>query len=354
MENIEQFKELLSVPSKTYYEHMMVDYLMGVIKEIPNVTVYKDSEGNIYASKGDAEYKPMFVAHTDTVHAIEPELIIEEFYTPKPYTFGRSFDDTVYKALRAVTPSGLPTGIGGDDKCGIFICLELLKQLDNVKVGLFTAEEVGCIGSSQCDLNFLTDVGYIVQFDAPSTHLITEYCSGVQLFERDSDFFNKAIPVIENAMGTKMELQSHPYTDVSVLKKKTDVSCINISCGYYNMHSKSEFVVISDVEKSIQAGLSLAKELGNEKYTFEYKPTTYTYQRDLFNDKAPWDEDHALDTILNDMVSDYYEDESTLVIMEEEDGAYLYNEENEQGFFVSKEDIKQLASWIMDTKHITY
>jgi hypothetical protein len=36
---------------------------------------------------------------------------------------------------------GKPTGIGGDDKCGVYACLELLKELPNLKAAFFVSEE---------------------------------------------------------------------------------------------------------------------------------------------------------------------------------------------------------------------
>lgn len=275
-----RFKELLSVPSKTYQEEQMVKYITNILDNIEGVEYYTDEMENIYATKRQDGFKgkfPMFVAHTDTVHNIVPQIIVKEQTLPKPSTFGRSFDDTEYTVLKAYTPEGNPTGIGGDDKCGIFICLELLRVLSNVKVGFFVSEETGCHGSSRCDIKFLNDVGYIVQYDAPGNHLITELCSGIRLFEEDGEFIKRVLPVIEKTMETDMELQSHPYTDVSQLKKKSDVSCINISCGYYQMHTPNEFVVIDDVDKSIRTGINIVNELGYEKQKYIYEPPTYNY-----------------------------------------------------------------------------
>ncbi len=192
---------------------------------------------NIYVTKGvleEGEYYPMFIAHTDTVHQKVNKIIVKEENLVRPHTFGKRFDDKKVPSLKAYLEDGTPTGIGGDDKCGIFICLELLKSLDKVKVGLFVSEETGCHGSSKCDESFLQDVGYITQYDAPGNHLISEICSGVRLFDRDSEFFEKSIKVIEDGFGNEMLIQSHPYTDVSQLKKKIDVSCINIFCLFHN------------------------------------------------------------------------------------------------------------------------
>ena len=130
MENktVERFKELLSVPSKTYEEDQMVEYISSVLDSIEGVEYYTDEMNNIYATKRQNGFRgkfPMFVAHTDTVHDLVPEIIVEEKTLPKPPTFGRTFDETQYDVLKAYTPDGNPTGIGGDDKCGVYGCLEL-------------------------------------------------------------------------------------------------------------------------------------------------------------------------------------------------------------------------------------
>ena len=136
--NIEKFKELLSVPSKTYQEEDMVEYICDELEKIQGVSYYRDSMMNIYVTKGTlekGEYYPMFIAHTDTVHSKVDKIVVKEEKLQRPYTFGKTFDNTEVDVLKAYDKYDNPTGIGGDDKCGIFICLELLKQLDKVKVG---------------------------------------------------------------------------------------------------------------------------------------------------------------------------------------------------------------------------
>lgn len=316
---LNRFKELLSVPSKTYQEDKMVEYLSWVLDSMDGVEYYTDEMNNIYATKrqdGFNGYFPMFVAHTDTVHAMVPEIVVKEQTLPKPPTFGRTFDDTQYDVLKAYTPDGNPTGIGGDDKCGIFICLELLRVLSNVKVGFFVSEETGCIGSSKCDVKFLNNVGYVVQYDAPGNHLITEVCSGVRLFEENGEFINRALPVIQKTMETDMEQQSHPYTDVSQIKKKSDVSCINLSCGYYQMHTPNEFVVLDDVDKAIRTGINLVNEFGYEKQEYAYEPPVYSYGG-LFNlddtedDSGDWD-----NTLFDGLDEETYELNDHKVVVE--------------------------------------
>ena len=61
------------------------------------------------------------------------------------------------------------------------------------------------------------------------------------------------------------------------LNKKGDFSCINFSCGYYNMHSTSEFVVVKDVEDALNLALGVVNELGLNKFEYTYIRPTYDY-----------------------------------------------------------------------------
>jgi putative aminopeptidase FrvX len=280
-EQLNRFKSLLSIPSKTYMEEGMVEYIMDVLETMEGVKSFRDEYNNVYAVKGElneGEFYPMFIAHTDTVHNIVPEIVVKEEQSTKPTTYGKTFDNTVHDILKAYTPEGHPTGIGGDDKAGIFIALELLRVLPKVKIGLFVSEETGCHGSQKCDVDFLKDVGYAVQFDAPGDHLITRICWGIKLYDDNGEFIKIAKSTFESWMDTVASEQTHPYTDVSQIKQKGDFSCINFSCGYYNMHSSQEFVVIKDVENAIFMAEDLVNKLGYKKYEYKYVPYKYDWK----------------------------------------------------------------------------
>jgi len=340
-EQLLRFKELLSVPTKTYSEDMMVSYLESVLNGMDGVTFWKDGMKNLYATKGllgEDEFYPMFIAHTDTVHQLVDQINVLEGKSSLPPTFGKTFpSDEIHDILYALDNNNNPTGIGGDDKSGIFICLELLRTLDKVKIGLFVSEETGCHGSSKCDLDFLSDVGYVVQYDAPGGHLITEVCSGVRLFENDGEFINRVLPVIEESMGNKMMLQSHPYTDVSQLKMKSDISCINISCGYYNMHTPKEFISIQDVDKALKSGHAIVNELGYNKFKYEYvKPTYPKY--------SLWE-----DTEFEDDNVDVFDFESeNIKIKEDSDGIVIKSLITGEEIFLYNEDCFDLYEYLQN------
>jgi tripeptide aminopeptidase len=263
IENIDFLKSVLSVPTHSFHEDEMIEYLINYLFE--KKYDYKiDEMGNIYVVKGtinEGEYYPCVVAHTDTVHPIDTINVREEYL---PNSKGElSF------SLKAYNNDGKPTGIGGDDKCGVFACLQLLEEFDVIKAAFFVSEEVGCIGSKSADQTFFSNVGYAIQFDAPGDYMVTEYCYGVKLFETDSIFHNTSKQVLNENMLSEPQFMQHPFTDVWQLKKQFDFSCINISVGYHSYHTKNEYVVVDEVFAGIKSGMKLIEELGLNKYKFK-------------------------------------------------------------------------------------
>lgn len=258
MRKIEHLREVLSIPTKTYQEDLMIEYLVEYLKTKEyNYTVQEN--GNIYVTKGESEFYPCVIAHTDTVHPITEMEVKEELH---PNLYGVLKPS--FKAYHKVT--GRPVGIGGDDKCGVYACLDLLEQLPILKVALFVSEETGCHGSRKADPEFFSNVGYAIQFDGPESYMVTEYCMGVKLFDRDSEFFDKASPILEQFIGKDLEYMKHPYTDVSQIAAKFNIACLNVSCGYFDYHTPHEYVVIEDLFNSIEMGKSLIETLGYNKY----------------------------------------------------------------------------------------
>lgn len=321
--NINNFKELLSVPTKTYKESKMVEFLVNYLT-IEGYDWYRDVHNNVYVTKGtldEGEFYPMFISHTDTVHELIDQINVREEYLVRPNTFGKTFGTEQSLCFKAYDNDGNPTGIGGDDKCGIFICLELLSRLDKVKIAFFVSEETGCHGSKMVDTEFLKDVGYCTQYDAPGDHLISYSCMGTVLFDKDGEFFNTALRSITKSFGNEMMVQSHPYTDIMMIKQKSDISCINMSCGYYNMHTANEFVCLYDVERSINAGVNMVKDLGLKKYEFKYEPPKpVNFPNPFFEEEEdPFFEGvHHLESI------DVLEEKSGIIIADPYDGNEFY------------------------------
>jgi putative aminopeptidase FrvX len=273
-QDLQLLKDVLSVPTKTYKEDLMVVYLVQWLKD-NNIEFFVDEHKNVYATKQESVlippdfYFPCVIAHTDTVHDIDTINIREEQLSNTQGELKLS-----YKAYNNL---GNPTGIGGDDKCGVFACLTLLKELPYLKAAFFVSEETGCHGSKKAKEEFFDNVGYGIQFDAPENWMITEKCFGQVLFDRDSEFFEKVDQVLNEGMNNEdMQYMVHPYTDVYALRTKFNFSCINFSIGYYNYHTKNEYVVVEDVFNGINMGRKMIESLGYKLHYKESQPKEFT------------------------------------------------------------------------------
>ena len=61
------------------------------------------------------------------------------------------------------------TGIGADDKNGIWICFKMLERFKNMKCAFFVGEETGCVGSGRADMDFFNDCRFVIQCDRRAT-----------------------------------------------------------------------------------------------------------------------------------------------------------------------------------------
>jgi len=288
--NIDFLKEVLSIPSVSGDESMVRDYIIEYAKK-NSIEYYTDAKKNLYLTKGSekmtsGEYYPCVVSHMDTVHGSHRELIETKTNLIIEDTGESEMGELIAK--HPITKE--QTGIGGDDKCGVYVCLEMFERFDILKGAFFVEEEIGMLGSRHADDKFFENVGYAIQFDAPSSNWISEVCSGVKLFDED---FKEEIKGTLNECGyTKFSVD--PFTDVNQLASKYDFNCLNLGCGYYRQHTTSEYVVVEEVSDSIKAGYELITKLGVEKYVHKkiekktlVNETNYSYLS--YNDSEDYD-----------------------------------------------------------------
>jgi hypothetical protein len=197
---------------------------------IRQVSVLEDTEyyvhnGNIYVTKGYDMTYPCVVAHMDTVHAICEDLTPIEI-------------DGKITGFNRVTMQ--QTGIGGDDKVGVYIALQCLKKFDSIKVVFFRDEEVGCHGSYEHDEGFFLDCQYVLQCDRRGNSDFITNGAGVELSSKR--FQDDVMPLL---FAHGYSFTNGSITDVVALKESgIDLCMANISCGYYNPHCADEYVVI--------------------------------------------------------------------------------------------------------------
>lgn len=191
----------------------------------------ENQDGFLYA-KGDVPV--LLVAHMDTVHKQVPDTIVE--------TDGKISS---------------PQGIGGDDRCGIFIIMNIVQQL-HCSVVLCEDEEIGCVGARKfANSSFINqlDVNYMIEFDRMHANDAVFYdCDNKEFTDFVTDYTG-----YKEAYGS--------FSDISRIAPAAKVAAVNLSCGYYKAHSLDEYVVYDEMMATVQAAKAL---ITTECSRFEY------------------------------------------------------------------------------------
>lgn len=217
------------------------EYVATQLEHTHNIVLKGD--GYVYA-KGT--FPVLLVAHMDTVHKNLPNAIL---YNSKKQTI-----------------SSL-NGIGGDDRCGIYMVLEVIKKF-NCSVLFTEDEELGGIGADKfcaTELAKELEFNYMIEFDRANANDAVFYDCDNPEFE---EFITKEF--YKTSWGT--------FSDISVLAPYIGCAAVNLSCGYYKAHTKDEYVVFPEMEKSIKAACKIL-ERTTEEDKFEYIEAKYSGYR---------------------------------------------------------------------------
>lgn len=193
-------------------------------------------DGFVYAA---GEIPVLLVAHMDTVHKHTPDIIC------------MSEDKSIMMS---------PFGIGGDDRCGVAMILEIIKEL-RCHVLFTEDEEVGGIGADKfCNSEIKPKLNFIIEFDRANEKDAVYY-------QLDNEKFSSAV---ENygfvkAYGT--------YTDIVDIAPELGCAAVNLSCGYYNAHTQHEFVSLPHMYAQIERAKKLISGECNTFY--EYRGVEY-------------------------------------------------------------------------------
>lgn len=224
-----------------------MDSLFSYIQGYPLIQM--DSYGNITVANNDnPDTCPVFCCHLDTVHQQEPELELVK-------------DDVLLSMDGG--------GVGGDDKCGIVACLELLEKIP-CKCIFFRDEESGCKGSNKYDATSLKDNLFCIEIDRRgSSDLIFSACRGQMCSEEFQERVKKAFPHGTPERGS--------LTDVCVLGA-AEINMMNLSAGYYRPHTNKEYVVLSELALNIDCLVKLVNDLtANPLENNKYKRSVISY-----------------------------------------------------------------------------
>ena len=200
-------------------------------------------DGYVYAQ---GKFPVLLVAHLDTVHKKLPKVIFYDFEKDA---------------------CSSPNGIGGDDRCGVYMIFQVIKKF-NCSVLFCEDEEIGGIGAKkfiQTDLAKELKFNYAIEFDRRGSNDAVFYDCDNTDFE---EFITKEF--FETAYGS--------FSDISTLAPFLKCAAVNLSCGYYGAHTEKEYVVLKEMEKVIEEACKIL-ERTKEDDKFEYIEATYTGYR---------------------------------------------------------------------------
>ena len=226
----------------------LIGYLPIVLKEKGYDVIVE--EGFIYAR---GEVPILLTAHMDTVH----KELVKDFYERKEN--GKHIISS-------------PQGIGGDDRCGIYMIMEIINT-HKCSVLFCEDEEIGCIGSRIfCETDFVTelsDLYYLIELDRANS-------DDAVFYDCDNPAFTR---FITSNTGYNNEWGS--YSDISWLAPEAGVAAVNLSCGYYHAHTTEEEVVIEEMLNTIEVVKKLI-DVSSEQ--FKYIKSAYSYD-DYYYDR---------------------------------------------------------------------
>jgi len=238
--------DIFKVPSGHYKEEKMRDFLTHYLKK-EGINHKVDNSGNVY-NIGNKN-APLLSAHMDTVQDETDNDLID------------------FIKIRGNILTGYGV-VGGDDKCGIIIILDLLQSKKEINFIFSTGEESGGSGARHfVEQNNLSHIPYAVVLDRRGSSDIL--CA-------DNDYGTQRFETVLKTLGKVFQYKPARglWSDADILSDK--LCCTNLSVGYYSAHQKTEFVDLKDLENATNFTWFIIKHV-KEKYEKASKAYSYSY-----------------------------------------------------------------------------
>lgn len=255
MLNCMLFEKIIKATQSELLDKILVDELQKRnMNDIVKTDDYILAHGNVPI---------LLVAHMDTVHSTVEKIVIEK---------------NIWTS---------PTGIGGDDRCGVYMILDIIEKSKHKPYVLFTTdEEIGGIGVQKFLKDFPYnefDIKFMIEFDRKGNNEAVFYqCQNKEFIE----FITKKLD---------MKYDDGSFTDICYIMDSWDIAGVNLSSGYYNAHTKKEYIVIDDMLNVSEKIIKLLCELDYNTLK-KYDVQSYEYSM-YYDDFDYWYDDEIVDTI---------------------------------------------------------
>lgn len=229
------FEQLCGL-TQTMVKRTMSYYLKPKYKKFVETDKYIYAEGDIPIA---------LVAHMDTV-------------------FKGGADEVFYDRNKNVIWS--PTGLGADDRAGIYAIIQIVKSGLRPHIILTTDEEKGALGAStltrdvpQCPFS---ELRYLIQLDRRGA----DDCVFYDCYNKDFIDYVESFGFVEN-WGS--------FSDISVIAPAWGIAAVNLSIGYRDEHSVSEVLFVGQMLNTIQKVMTMLQ--ATDIPSFNYVPSPFSY-----------------------------------------------------------------------------
>ena len=235
-------KNFIKICKKGQYE--LKDWLEKLLKAKYKSVV--NGDGFLYA-KGSDKVPVLLTAHMDTVHKEQCDFV----------QITREKGETILTSAK---------GIGGDDRCGIWMIYMILTKTKYRPSILFCEdEEIGGVGSDKfCATKYIDDLKelkYLIELDRANHSDAVYYDCGNEDFKK----------YIQKTIGYKEAYGS--FSDISNLSPDCDKASVNLSCGYYRAHTLQEYVIFEEMFRTFKKVKTLLAE-AKTCPSFDYQAET--------------------------------------------------------------------------------
>jgi len=232
------YRPLVKYEEKTYrYNNNKAKGKHAKVSKLPqDVAIYQEPQ-YLYA---EGELPVLLVAHTDIAHSKPPVQVF--------------FDQDA-----GVMWS--PTGLGADDRAGVFAVMELAARF-NVGVLFCSGEESGGTGVTDFTLDFQDNNGYKMAIEL-------DRC-GID----DCVFYdNNSKEFAEWIQGFGFHKDWGSFSDISILGPSWRINTVNLSVGYEEEHTSREHLFVRDLYRTID---KVSNILSGDIPEFPYEETRWS------------------------------------------------------------------------------
>jgi|GEM_PF-1360039 len=223
------WKELFKLKTEDLFKVLTEELVKHGYKPI-------DGENYLYAV---GSIPIMLCAHVDTVHTSSPEVI-------------------VYDKESGIAWS--PQGLGADDRAGVLGILELIHKGFKPFVLFTNFEERGCLGAKKAAKELNPNVKYVIELDRKGNNDCVFY-------QCDNKSFIKYI----QKFG--FEIDTGSMSDITYLCPTWGVAGVNLSIGYFNQHTTSEYLVFPYLYSTLSKVEAMLRAVPSKP--FKYVAKTY-------------------------------------------------------------------------------